>query len=839
MRRSSSLHSIDTFVDRKVSNEKYQDVVTVAENIDAITTINTNIAEMLILAGMEVELLSIYADKATLDSLYADKATLDSLYTDKATLDSLFADKTILDSLYDDKAALDTLYTNLASIILVAGSISDINDIADQIVPNITEILQADDNAVIVTTLYDLFDDRFLGAIASDPALDNDGDALVEGTLYWNTTDKILKIFNGVNWEYTAVQLVDNLTTDDNTKALASSQGVVIGNRLDAIEITFNDTNEPTGFIRAEPLTTGIIEISDDGTIIHRVDSNGIYSTSIVGHNGYDPNIVEGEFYDGTAATARTFQISPVSIADGGDGTYIVYNQGNRIVVNQSQQVQLPATTGLYTAYHNSEGVLDYIVGFDLHSFTDYTITSIIYGNASTGELVIFGDERHGIQMDGMTHRYLHYNEGFRYSSGSDILGLVDGESTFDEITSGAYYDEDIYHTLPAQTEVPTLYISGDEWRVTAHPDLSNDVGYFVDGTVRYNQNLGTDIAPNYTLTAFASGDYMIVFLAATNNATHPYMRMLGQEVYASKALARAAIEDAWSDMHIVPGLPFPEFKPISAAIINGDGELVELSDGSLFFDLREVGTFGTGSSSASAQYHYDLLGRDTIDSHPATAISYDHTISELSATTVKDAIDEIDARVDTIEDDYLTSTDIGVAIQAYNDNNALTSDITYETLDTNGDVGTSAGQLAIGNHTHTGVYEPADSTILKDADIGSTVQGYDADTAKTDVAQTFTVPQRTSIGAEDNAIDFTTDNNFELTATAADITVGDMTGCIGQSGTITIDSAENVTGWGTEFLFNDGNGAWASTNAPTITGTEVFAYFINTTSTIRVGRVQ
>ena len=64
---------------------------------------------------------------------------------------------------------------------------------------------------------------------------------------------------------------------------------------------------------------------------------------------------------------------------------------------------------------------------------------------------------------------------------------------------------------------------------------------------------------------------------------------------------------------------------------------------------------------------------------------------------------------------------EVGVDVQAYNAANALTTDITYETLDTNGDVGTGAGQLAIGNHVHTGVYEPADATILKQADVDDT----------------------------------------------------------------------------------------------------------------------
>jgi hypothetical protein len=40
------------------------------------------------------------------------------------------------------------------------------------------------------------------------------------------------------------------------------------------------------------------------------------------------------------------------------------------------------------------------------------------------------------------------------------------------------------------------------------------------------------------------------------------------------------------------------------------------------------------------------------------------------------------------------------------------------------------------------GSYEPADATILKSAAIGVTVQAYDADTAKLDVAQAWTASQ-------------------------------------------------------------------------------------------------
>jgi hypothetical protein len=49
---------------------------------------------------------------------------------------------------------------------------------------------------------YDAFDDRYLGSKASDPTLDNDGDALIDGALYWNTTDNNMYVYDlgGTAW---------------------------------------------------------------------------------------------------------------------------------------------------------------------------------------------------------------------------------------------------------------------------------------------------------------------------------------------------------------------------------------------------------------------------------------------------------------------------------------------------------------------------------------------------------------------------------------------------------------------------------------------------------------
>ena len=51
----------------------------------------------------------------------------------------------------------------------------------------------------------DNFDDTYLGAKASDPTVDNDGDALTAGDLYFNTTNNVLRVYNGSSWQDAAV----------------------------------------------------------------------------------------------------------------------------------------------------------------------------------------------------------------------------------------------------------------------------------------------------------------------------------------------------------------------------------------------------------------------------------------------------------------------------------------------------------------------------------------------------------------------------------------------------------------------------------------------------------
>jgi hypothetical protein len=70
----------------------------------------------------------------------------------------------------------------------------------------------------------DNFDDTYLGAKASDPTVDNDGDALNAGDLYFNTTTNVLKYYDGSAWNN--IESTD--TSNFATKGFSIAMGVAL-----------------------------------------------------------------------------------------------------------------------------------------------------------------------------------------------------------------------------------------------------------------------------------------------------------------------------------------------------------------------------------------------------------------------------------------------------------------------------------------------------------------------------------------------------------------------------------------------------------------------------------
>lgn len=121
---------------------------------------------------------------------------------------------------------------------------------------------------------------------------------------------------------------------------------------------------------------------------------------------------------------------------------------------------------------------------------------------------------------------------------------------------------------------------------------------------------------------------------------------------------------------------------------------------------------------------------------------------------------------------------------------------------------------------------------LLESADIGSTVQAHDADTAKTDTAQTFTAAQRGTVTTlTDGATitpDFSASNNFEVTIGATGRTLANPTNITaGQSGVIVIKQdgtgSRTITTYGSNFKFAGGSAPTLSSGANDV---DILSYY-------------
>ena len=92
-------------------------------------------------------------------------------------------------------------------------------------------------SAASAAALLDNFDDRYLGAKTSDPALDNDGNALVLGALYFNSTDGVMKVYTASGWIAASSASVATLATFEFVAT--AGQTVFTGNDANGSSLSY------------------------------------------------------------------------------------------------------------------------------------------------------------------------------------------------------------------------------------------------------------------------------------------------------------------------------------------------------------------------------------------------------------------------------------------------------------------------------------------------------------------------------------------------------------------------------------------------------------------------
>jgi len=392
---------------------------------------------------------------------------------------------------------------------------------------------------------------------------------------------------------------------------------------LEPIEDVLFGVGGPTGFIRNNPITMGVLEFSINGTDIISYNSDGSVATNS-----------SGNFDDGganqTAAAARTMALFPSS----GESEILVMVDAKLLKLSGIQTIEIPDTTEGNYIYLDATGVIQIVNSWSDDLFTATPIVGYTYWNADSGKLIDYTDARHGIAMNVAEKVRLFAINGTDYVSGMDIVGLTSGGTTFSQINSGKAYSADKVLNVVANTSVKTLYLYGaNKWETKA---TSSDVAY-IDGVAKYNKFDGTD----YQLEDVTGDNLMVVVFALTGDNYGSYSRLLGQSIYTSVDAARASVAAELTQISHV-GLAGMNYLPVSAVVVNSDGEVQALDDGSLYIDLRRADITSTGAMSPVAVSHADLSGLDTDSVHKATSISFDNTVDgKLVAENMQAALDE------------------------------------------------------------------------------------------------------------------------------------------------------------------------------------------------------
>lgn len=115
---------------------------------------------------------------------------------------------------------------------------------------------------------YDNFDDRYLGAKSTAPTVDNDGDALLVGALYWNDVSDAMYVWNGSAWDTlpTSIGIADGATSTQVTITDTETT-------LNRLRITAVDDASLVG-------TTHGLQIGDTSANNITIDTNEILARS-------------------------------------------------------------------------------------------------------------------------------------------------------------------------------------------------------------------------------------------------------------------------------------------------------------------------------------------------------------------------------------------------------------------------------------------------------------------------------------------------------------------------------------------------------------------------------
>ena len=327
------------------------------------------------------------------------------------------------------------------------------------------------------------------------------------------------------------------------------------------VSVTWGDVGEKPTFVNAISAGDGINVSNATGTVTIS-DEYHTYTNEPTGFVNTTDSVI-------AITDNRTFSIEPTS------SQFQYYDQGVKYTVTSTDSVIFEDIEGLKAFYYEGD-TLSVTNTFDPDQLIGKSaLVAITYWDATNNVTLGLGEERHGITMDGMTHRWMHQHVGTIYIGGhalGDIVTDGDGSASTHaslSVASGTIADEDLYMDATAKTNpanIPVMYLSGTgtKWRKDTARDWPVKNAAAGNGYLAWNENDGS----SWVQTEVTANRYVLAHIIRTNatSSENQYIAVQGQDTYLTMGLAQ---DGAAAELNalVTAGLPMPEFMPLGSVI--------------------------------------------------------------------------------------------------------------------------------------------------------------------------------------------------------------------------------------------------------------------------------
>jgi hypothetical protein len=212
-----------------------------------------------------------------------------------------------------------------------------------------TSASNAATSATNAENAYDNFDDRYLGAKATDPTVDNDGDALITGAMYFDSSNNVMKVYSGTEWQnasssiegiksdfvYTATaSQVLFSGADDNTDTLVIDKAGLVNVYLNGVRLTDADYTIDA---------SGNSVTLDSGATVGDIVEIEVFG-NFAGQSGADVAITGGSITGLTELSTGTF--TSTGIDDNATSTAITIDASGNVGIGGTPNEKLSIHTG-------------------------------------------------------------------------------------------------------------------------------------------------------------------------------------------------------------------------------------------------------------------------------------------------------------------------------------------------------------------------------------------------------------------------------------------------------------------------------------------------------------